>query len=62
MEHVDHSTAKILVPHPHDYRTWEIVEPDSVAGFWLLESRIRLDKYGVTTFQLVLHESEFERV
>jgi hypothetical protein len=54
--------ARILIEHPHSYRQWTILEKDAVAGFWRLQSRLRLDKEGTTTFELVLHESEFEIV
>jgi hypothetical protein len=53
MEHVDlHSTARILIEHPHSYRQWTILEKDAVRGFWLLQSRLRLDKFDTTVFAI----------
>jgi hypothetical protein len=62
MEAVSPELVHILIPHPHDYREWEIIGPDPVRGFWRLESRLRLDKDGTTIFCLVLHETQFERL
>ena len=54
--------ARILIEHPHSYREWTIVGSDSVPGFWHLESRLRLDKFETTIFELCLHESQFQRI
>jgi hypothetical protein len=63
MEHVAlHSTARILIEHPHSYRQWTVVKKDTVRGFWHLKSALRLGSDGLTVFHLVLHESEFEIV
>jgi hypothetical protein len=58
----------LLIPHPHAGRPWRIVGPDAVPGFWHLESSVHLGKdyYGERVdyqrFELVVHESEFQRI
>jgi hypothetical protein len=60
------NTARLLIDHPHSYRDWRILGSSSVRGFFHLESTFRLDPCTQsdtrTTFSLVLHETEFERV
>lgn len=57
-----YNTARTLIGHPHAYREWKILGPDSIPGFYHLESRVRLDQYEITTHHLCLHESQFERI
>jgi hypothetical protein len=56
--------ARIRFEHPHAYRDWLIVGPKEVPGFWLLKSVLRLgDKdAGTTNFELIVHETQFERL
>jgi hypothetical protein len=58
--------ARILIDHPHAYRDWTIVGPASERGFWHLRSSFRLTAPSqvpdYSTFELCLHESEFERL
>jgi hypothetical protein len=60
------NTARLLIDHPHAYRHWTIIGPDSVPGFWHLESSFRLNPGQepklYTHFELCLHESQFERI
>jgi len=57
--------ARLLIEHPHSYRVWNIVGSCDVPGFFYLESRFRLNSGEqpaiYTTFELCLHESQFER-
>lgn len=54
--------ARLLIDHPHSHRDWEIVSPDEVSGFWILRSEVKLGGGDWATFELTLHESEFERL
>jgi hypothetical protein len=57
--------AVLLIPHPHDYREWNITSRDEVRGFYNLESRLCLgrtscdDRLEYTVFNICLHESQF---
>jgi hypothetical protein len=61
-----YAKARILFDHPHAYRDWNIIGYDEVPGFFLLESRIRLNSGEMpsawTILELCLHESQFERL
>jgi hypothetical protein len=56
--------VRILFEHPHAYRVWSIVGPDSIH----LESSVRIglgyytERMTYTKFELCLHETEFERI
>jgi hypothetical protein len=58
--------ARILISHPHSYRTWTVVGEADVPGFWILESSLALgrdfteERMHYQRFELVLHESQFE--
>ncbi|HWY92183.1 MAG TPA: hypothetical protein VNY04_04715 [Chthoniobacterales bacterium] len=60
--------VRILFEHPHAYRVWSIVGPDSIPGFYHLESSVRIgldyytERMTYTKFELCLHETEFERI
>jgi hypothetical protein len=60
--------VRILIPHPHAYRTWTVVGEADTPGFWLLESAIPLgfnfeeERMMYSRFEIVLHESQFSQV
>ena len=61
-----YAKARLLFDHPHSYREWNLVGQCDVQGFFYVESRLRLN-HGAqpaiyTTFELCLHECQFERV
>jgi len=58
--------ARLLIDHPHAYREWTIVGPASERGFRHLQSTFRLSAPlqvpDYSTFELCLHETEFEKI
>jgi hypothetical protein len=67
MSHVSYplGRAVLLIPHPHDYREWNITSKDEVPGFYNLTSKLCLgrnfsnNRLEYTIFNICLHESEF---
>ena len=54
--------VRILIDHPPFLPRVGCSCQGFGAGFYHLESRIRLDRHETTKFFLCLHESQFERV
>jgi hypothetical protein len=60
--------ARILIDHPHAYRTWRVIGEADAPGFWILESVISLgldfteERMHYQRFELVLPDTEFERI
>lgn len=58
--------ARLLIDNPHAYREWKIIGQSSVPGFYHLQSSFRISANELvpvySTFNLCLHESEFERI
>jgi hypothetical protein len=60
--------ARILISHPHAYKTWTVVSEADEPGFWMFESVVALgfdfteERMQYSFFEIVLHESAFERI
>jgi hypothetical protein len=60
--------ARLLIDHPAAGRAWKIEGPDSVPGFWHLETSTPIgrdffyERMSYQRFELVLFEAEFERI
>jgi hypothetical protein len=58
--------VRLKFDHAHSHRDWEIVGETETRGFYLLSSRVNIgrvqDHRFYQAFEMVVHESDFERI